>query len=93
MPWCGIDTTKMRVDLARHVMAFYASEGRSRACFEVDERDGVDYSNTAARYLSRNWRLVAQRRCFMTALQFFLARYGKLEERLVATEDRSVKST
>ncbi|MFH1017884.1 MAG: PilZ domain-containing protein [Pseudomonadota bacterium] len=88
VPWCNVDTTQMRIDLTAKVLAYYAAQDRKRAYFERDERDGADYTTIGVHDTGRTWRLIAQRRVFMTALQFFLARYGKLEERLLTQQER-----
>jgi hypothetical protein len=91
VPWCNIDTREAKLDLARYVIQHFASLGRRHVYLEAEERDAADYSRVGARPYGRNWRLIAQKRCFMTALQFFLSRYGKLEERLAAQEDRAAR--
>lgn len=89
VPWCNVDTRQMRLDLFSHVIAYYLSQGRNRAYFEMDERDTVEYPGLHVQEIGRTWRLIARKHAFMTAVTFFLNRYGKLEERLLAQQKRS----
>ncbi|MFH1261973.1 MAG: PilZ domain-containing protein [Pseudomonadota bacterium] len=88
VPWCNVDTRQMRLDLVSHTLDYYKKAGRERAYFEMDERDPADYSAIGISPVGRTWRLIANKSAFLTALQFFLGRYGRLEERLIAQEGK-----
>lgn len=83
LPWCGETPDAARFDLVNFVVAYFQKQGRTQVYLEVDEGVGNLYSALPARDLGKNWRLIASRPSFMTALSFFISRFEKLEKRLV----------
>ena len=82
VPWCRTETAEARRVLVHYVLRFFGQQKRKRIYFEAEEGTSSDFGFLPVMDLGKNWRLIAHRNCFMSALQFFLARFGKLEERL-----------
>lgn len=90
LPWCGETPESARFDLINFVVGYYQKQGRTQVYLEVDEGVGNLYLSLPARDLGKNWRLIAFRPSFMTALTFFIGRFEKLEKRLVQHAKSSI---
>lgn len=72
--------------LANYVAQFYKNKGRSQVYLEVDPSIGQYFNGLNVRQLGKNWRLIASRNTFMTALQYFNSRFERLQQRLKQVE-------
>lgn len=76
---------RLTAALLAQVGHFFHRQGRPQVYWEAEEGESAELCPWDFVDGGKNWRLVANRHCCMTALQFFLARYGRLEERLSGT--------
>ncbi|MCI5072662.1 PilZ domain-containing protein [bacterium] len=74
--------------LANYAASYYKNKGRSQVYLEVDPNLGEYFNELEVRQLGKNWRLIAARNTFMTALQYFNSRFERLQQRLKQSESK-----
>lgn len=86
VPWCGYsEGEESYTILIEHLKEYYLSKERIQFYLEVNDTATEYMSNVEGLSLGKNWKLIAEKNTFMTALQYFINRFSRLEKRLNRT--------